>query len=61
MYPVLPNTAEKDLQTSLQNYNNLLEHQIFEKEEHCEDIVADESRNLSLASANGLSRGATGF
>lgn len=25
VYPVLPNTNERDLQTSLQNYNNLLE------------------------------------
>jgi hypothetical protein len=34
MYPVLPNTTERDLQTNIQNYNNLLEQQIFEDEEN---------------------------
>ena len=33
VYPILPNTLEKDHHTSLQNYNNLLEQQIFEDEQ----------------------------
>lgn len=58
MYPVIPNTTERDLQTSLQNYNNLLEQQIFEEDQE-QDVAHDESRNLSLQ--NGASRGSSGF
>lgn len=58
---MLPNTTERDLQTSLQNYNNLLEQQIFENEEGQEqDVANDESRNLSLQGMNGASKGSSG-
>jgi hypothetical protein len=53
MYPVLPNTTELDLQTNIQNYNNLLEQQIFEDEENQsshQNMFTDSNRNLSLVS-----------
>ncbi len=52
VYPTLPNTSERDLQTNIQNYNNLLEQQIFEIEEETnQDVITDEQRNLSLSVA----------
>ena len=50
VYPVLPNTSERDLQTTIQSYNNLLEQQIFTggEEDHNQDVITDEQRNLSL-------------
>lgn len=59
---MLPNTNERDLQANIQNYNNLLEQQIFEEEDGLnENGVSDEARNLSLAGVNLMSKGGSAF